>query len=461
MNIDLRLEYMVHDMQNNFCSSPWFHIRIDPAGNFSPCRWSSDAKPTGYNIATTTINEFMNSDIMNGVRTALLNGNKLKMCSSCHYEDDNNKVSGRQKQLLKSAITINNFNKTFCSSPHFSQFDYSHEHQGATRNQPVDLQIDLGNTCNSACIMCSPTYSSKLATEYPLLNKQEPLLFKEYTPFKNWSDNLIIVDKFVAELATIPNVRYIHFLGGETLYLKSFYLICNKLIEMGISKDISIGTTTNCTVYTPELEDIIRQFKHVHLGLSIEALHEINDYVRYPASIDNVVENIETFLKLREETGIHIALRITPNVFTIYHIDRLFRYMLDHDITAESCNILAEPSCLRIEILPTELLYKTLDKVEQVINEYKLKPADSIINRRSETVRNAVISNIIFEYKVLLENIIKNPIADIEEERYNLVKFINAFESTRNNCILEYLPEYEEFLRSYGYTKQIDLASIN
>lgn len=440
-------------MQNNFCSSPWFHIRIDPAGNFSPCRWSCDTKPTGYNIATTSIIEFMNSDVMNGVRTGLLNGSKLKMCSNCHYEDDNNKVSGRQKQLLKSAITINNFNKTFCSSPHFSQFDYSNEHHGATLNQPVDLQIDLGNTCNSACIMCSPTYSSKLATEYPLLRKQEPLLFKEYAPFRNWSDNLDVVDKFIAELASIPNVRYIHFLGGETLYLKSFYSICNKLIEMGISKDISIGTTTNCTVFTPALEDIIRNFKHVHLGLSIEAIHGINDYVRYPARIDDVVENIEIFLQMREETEMHLALRITPNVFTIYHIDRLFRYMLDHDITAESCNILQEPSCLRIELLPTKLLYKTLDKIEQVIKEYKLVSAGAIVNRRSESIRGEVISNIIFEYKTLLENIIANPINNLDAERHNLVKFINAFESTRNNCILEYLPEYEEFLRSYGYTK--------
>ena len=60
-----------------------------------------------------------------------------------------------------------------------------------------------------------------------------------------------------------------------------------------------------------------------------------------------------------------------------------------------------------------------------------------------------MISDVIFEYKHLLETY-QLP-ENIEEERYNLVKFIKAFENLRNNTILSYLPEYEEFLRSYGY----------
>jgi hypothetical protein len=165
----------------------------------------------------------MNSDIMQGIRASLLDGDKLPMCSACHYEDSNNKVSGRQRQLLKSAININNFDKTFCSSPHWSIFEDTYANGWHSDYQPVDLQIDLGNTCNSACIMCSPTYSSKLGTDYNKLHILEPSIFKIHEHFKNWTDDPVLVDKFVSELSAIPNIRYIHFLGGETLYLKSFY----------------------------------------------------------------------------------------------------------------------------------------------------------------------------------------------------------------------------------------------
>jgi hypothetical protein len=437
-------------LKDTFCSSPWFHLRIDPAGRYLPCRWSSHQDTTGYTVANTTISGFMNSNIMQEIRARMLDGNVLSMCSACHYEDSNNKVSGRQRQLLKSAVDINNFDKTFCSSPHWDSFEHSFNNHGHTNSQPVDLQIDLGNTCNSSCIMCTPTYSSKLSSEYKLLSNLQPSIFKLHEPFKNWTDDTTLVDKFVNELTQISNVKYIHFLGGETLYLKSFYTICNQLIDLGLAKDISIGTTTNCTVYTPELEYIIQNFKHVHLGLSVEAVHPINDYIRYPSKHTQVALNIVKFLQLRKQHNLQLSLRITPNIFSIYHLDTIFELMLAEGIIAESCNILHEPSCLRIELLPRELITVCLTKINQVIQKHQLiKDHQTIINRRREDLVNPVIAQVIFEYKHLLENLVVP--TNVEQERYNLVKYLKAFEQVHNNTILDYLPEYEEFLRSYGY----------
>ena len=62
---------------------------------------------------------------------------------------------------------------------------------------------------------------------------------------------------------------------------------------------------------------------------------------------------------------------------------------------------------------------------------------------------NSVNTQIIFEYKHLLENYI----SDYKELNLGgeLVAFLKAFEAIRNNSVLDYLPDYEEFLRSYGY----------
>jgi hypothetical protein len=298
--------------------------------------------------------------------------------------------------------------------------------------------------------MCYPIYSSRLITDYKKLHKIEPRLFYNPEVITNWTDDPALVDKFVNELENIPTIKYIHFLGGETLYLKSFYTICNKLIEKGIAKNISIGTTTNCTIYTPELEHIIKNFKHVHLGLSVEAIHPVNDYIRWPSQIDNIVEIMKKFISLREHTDLHLSLRITPSIFTISHIDTLFDFMIENSIIAESCNLLQDPSCLRIELLPKDLVDVVLDKINKIIKTYNLsRPTQSLVNRRNDTIKNSVIADVIFEYKHLLETM-QEP-KDVEEERHNLIKFIKAFESLRNNSILNYLPEYEEFLRSYGY----------
>jgi MoaA/NifB/PqqE/SkfB family radical SAM enzyme len=441
---------MQSSLKDNFCSSPWFHVRINPEGNYVPCRWDFSLVMSQHNVRNTSLFEYVNSDIMRNLRLNLLNGQSPSTCKSCKYDEQNGRVNGRRRQLLKSAITIDNFGKTFCASPHWDWFDHSYNNQGHTDKLPVDLQIDLGNICNSACVMCYPISSSRLITDYKKLHKIEPLLFSNPTAITNWTDDPVLVDKFVDELAEIPNIKYIHFLGGETLYLKSFYTICNKLIERDIAKNVSIGTTTNCTVYTPELENIIKNFKHVHLGLSVEAIHTVNDYVRWPSKIDSVVEVIEKFIELRKQSDLHLALRITPSIFTINHIDTIFEFMIEHSIIAESCNLLQDPTCLRIELLPDELVNLTIAKIDRIITTHKLdKPSESLINRRNDDIRDSVIADVIFEYKYLLENM-QVPI-NVEQERYDTVKFIKAFEQIRGNNILDHLPEYEKFLRSYGY----------
>jgi hypothetical protein len=179
-------------------------------------------------------------------------------------------------------------------------------------------------------------------------------------------------------------------------------------------------------------------------------MHEINDYVRWPSEIDVVQATIKKFLVLRERTNLHLSLRITPSIFTIYHLDTVFEFMIKHKIIAESCNILQDPSWMRIELLPDELKAQTLTKINNLVSQHKLvQDSDVILNRRRDDLVNPVISQVIFEYKQLLEQATVPENAD--EDLHRLVKFIKAFEVLRNNCILTYLPEYEKFLRSYGY----------
>ena len=440
-------------LKDTFCSSPWYHIRINPLGYYIPCRWAPEWLPShqtsDYNITNYSISDYMNSDVMKNFRMKKLNGDQDSMCTHCYQEDNANKLSGRHRQLLKSAITVDNFDKTLSASPHWPWFEQSLNNNGYTNNMPVDLQIDLGNICNSSCIMCNPTYSSKLASEYKNLIKIEPEIFPRYPTAKNWTDDPALLDKFINELITQPNIKYIHFLGGETLYLKSFYKICHALIDNGLSENIILGTTTNATVYSQELVDIIKNFKQVHLGISLETVDKLNDYIRYPSKINLVLQNIQNFLNLKIDSKLYISLRITPSVYSIYKIDEMFEYMIKNKLTMESCNILTDPSCLRIELLPNSLRQNIIDKITAVIKRYDIQPAEQILNRRSQDLNQSVISNNIYEYLELLKNLTEP--ADLEKQRIDLVKFTKAFESLHNNCILDHLPEYEEFLRSYGY----------
>ena len=129
-------------LNKNFCSSPWFHIKIASDGKFNSCRWAINEN-INQSLQTHSIKDFYNSETMCQIRKDFLDGKSLTQCKACYYEESFEKLNGRQRQLLKSAITVNNFELSFRSSPHYNNFVYSYENIGLANLSPVDLQIDL------------------------------------------------------------------------------------------------------------------------------------------------------------------------------------------------------------------------------------------------------------------------------------------------------------------------------
>jgi hypothetical protein len=431
----------------NFCSSPWFHIRLSHSGHYKLCRWNDTASQ--HHIENTSILDFYNSQDMQKFRKQFLSGDKGTGCDNCYYQESFGKTSGRQKQLLKSVVAVDDLAKSIKCSPHYDNFKYSHENDGFSNYYPTDLQIDLGNMCNSACIMCRPIESSRLHADYKKLHVIEPSLFSNPKSYSRWTQDPNLIDKFVNELQSIPNIRYIHLLGGETLYDPAFYTICDRLIETGKAKDIIIGTTTNATIYNEKIKLYMESFKQFHLGISIETVTTLNDYIRWPSKIEQVIENISKFNSLRQGNDkVIITLRITPNIFTAYHLDSLFRYMLDNNLPAESCNILFRPEHLQMQLLPDDIRQEIIEKIEKIISDYGLSKT-GVLNIRNAAFSKENIADTILEYYQFFKNY-DQPI-DIETHRYNLVKFLKAFETIRKNRITEYEPRYTNFLRHYGY----------
>ncbi len=434
-------------LEKTFCSSPWFHIGVNYDGTFDTCRWSRGVK-TEQTVRTQSLIQFYNSEQMKNLRQQLLMGQAPEQCVECHYQEQFGKLNGRIKQLNKSAIVLDDFALSTRSSPHYENFLYSLNNQGAANKDIVDLQIDLGNVCNSACIMCHPRASSRLELDYQKLATIEPTIFKQSSKYTSWTRDADAINKFVQEISELRNLRYIQFLGGETLYDPAFYEICDQLISSGIT-NLTIGTTTNGTIFNDKIEKYIKEFKDFHLGISIESITPLNDYVRWPSKIDSVLDNITKFLNLRVRyPSLYVSLRITPNIFTFFDLDKLFAFMIEHNVSAESCNLLQDPIYLRPELLPDDLRNQIVNKFEYLIDYYDLE-SNNVVNTRRNDLIQQTISNLAIEYY----NFVKSykPLDSVEHSRADMVKFLKAFESLRNNSILDYLPKYEEFLRNYGY----------
>ncbi len=431
-------------MRDSFCSSPWIHTRINSNGDFRSCRWASlTEKP--LSIYDMSLKEYWNSAEMREYRIALLKGEKVKRCSPCYYEDEFGKINGRRKQLAKSAIDVKDFDNSLVASPHFNDFMFSYETEGRTTRLPGDLQIDVGNLCNAGCLFCSPDWSSYLQADFNKLDL-------EYTtPGPLWMQNKEKFNEFLSNLVQNDYLKYIHLLGGETLYIKQFYEIADHLIDHG-KTDLILGTTTNGTIYNKDLERYITSFKNFHLNISIESFDLINDYVRYPGKVADIKENILKFVALRDKhpDKFVLTLQSTPSILTILHLDTIFEFLLEHNIIIESCNILFKPTCFKMEYLPEHLRKLAIAKLFAVIYKHDLVPPTmNTDNIRNSSIVREVISKEIFTYKTFLETYVKPD--DAETERTNLVEYLHKFESLRHNSLRDYSPELATWLEEYGY----------
>lgn len=407
-------------------------MRITNDGGMTYCRWADKTKSQA-NIRDTSPAEFFQQG-MGQIRNTMLAGDTVAGCAECHKMEQHGKVSGRQKQLLKTGVTLEQFEKTLASSPWVNTFADPNCTQ-----LPQDWQIDLGNYCNSGCVFCEPHSSSRLATEWIQIGLIDQL------PKPSWVNDPVLLKKFVDTLVQSPHIQYLHFIGGETLITPAFRTVLDSLIKAGLHRTATIGFTTNLMAWDDRVVDLLKQFQSVNLGMSIEAFAPVNEYVRWPADLRSVEKNLARWQELSTQHQWLMQFRTTPTILSIGHLLSVYERAWDAKIAVESCNFLTNPEFMRPSVLPLQYRNEIISKLEYWISQRSVEQ-QTIVNTRDPNVAHQQIVQDLQSYV----NYLKNEI-DESHRLPDLVVFLKKLESSRGNSILTYLPEYEELFRSAGY----------
>jgi len=427
-------------LEQTFCSSPWTHMKIASDGQMKYCRWSSltgriteDSAVIGDTHPLTFFQKTMSLE-----RQAMLDGQPLPGCNDCYVMEKYGKVSGRQKQLLKTGITVKNFAKSCVSSPFVSEFEKSLQ-QGHTDLLPLDWQIDLGNHCNSACVMCAPASSSRLASEFYRIGLIDKL------PVLNWTEDSSRVDLLIELLSKTSDLAYLHFIGGETLITPGFKKILRALMKHDFRHNITVGLTTNLTVWDPEINRMLCEFKQVNLGMSIDSMTRVNDYVRYPSEIQSITEIMHQWIELSRAQNWIPTIRTTPTALTAGELLDIYKFASQSGIGIESCNFLDEPQILRMSVLPLTIRERISNQLKHWIQQQELNKVTVINNRDPNHVQQSVLQDAMSYVNYL------DQCPNETHQLPAMTQYLKKLDQSRGNCVLDYLPEYEELFRSAGY----------
>jgi organic radical activating enzyme len=264
---------------DTFCASPFVGLQINTNGTLVPC--------CEFNHAISGLGDFLTfreydqwqSGAMRKLKQDLTNGVKSPGCSNCWSRES---VDLSTDTVGSLRISINNM---------FGNVNADL----STVQSPKSLTVMFGNFCNLRCIQCGPVCSSSHQTEQKLnKSKFEQLdLYRvdHHTEKKWWQtpDFAEFLNKVSQE------VQHVFLHGGEPLITPEAIAFLKNIPN---PEDIQLSLTTNATVLTDEVYELIKEFKQLDIVVSLEGVGDHNDYLRYGGHWDTIVTNIQRFQTL-------------------------------------------------------------------------------------------------------------------------------------------------------------------
>lgn len=428
--------------KNIFCNTPWYELQIYWDGSLGICcqeahKLHSDS--TRYNVANMSIAEWFNSDPVQNFRQRMLGNQRLTECSGCYQDEDHGAISRRYRSNQKSVIfTRSAFTESFNQSPHRKNFDPS----GFTITQPVDVHINLGNYCNLACKMCIPEASSTIAAQ---VVKWGDTSATQYIG-TDWTKNQTVWESVLDQLASIPNLNNVHFMGGETLITKRFEDFVDYMVERK-RFNLNFSFVTNGTTFNQRLLDKLKLFQRVGIEVSIETVTDHNSYVRQGTDTNKVLENINQYLEYCNGTSITVTVRPTISALTIGRYHTLLRFCLEKNLLNKSL-IATSPAHHVVTVLPINIRQKYIADYEQLLDDFDLRLVD---NTMDFDVSNP--HRIRLMVKTQIEQCINllNSLDDHTSRLKTLVKQCQQWDQVYNYNALVLYPELVDIFVEHGY----------
>jgi len=272
-----------------------------------------------------------NYDI-NQLRHDMLNGQRSSYCQACWNIEDKGLTSDR---MLKNSALDFYWDK---------DIKLIEEEAKKGKYSPILIKQVTSNKCNATCVTCSPSASTAWGA-----------LFK-----KNKIINIIpknSIDPSIVSNLELEKLIGINLIGGEPLWEEQNFELLEKLLSVG-NKNCFISFTTNgSTDISDKHKKILDQFNNLNIGLRIDGIGSVFEYMRYPLSWDKLLENLQFF---RNITDIISVNNCTSNINVLYYKET-YNWCKSENLNFHY-NPVINPSYLRPSALPKSVKEKIFDR---------------------------------------------------------------------------------------------------
>ncbi|MEM7646091.1 MAG: twitch domain-containing radical SAM protein [Pseudomonadota bacterium] len=387
------------DVPRHFCIAPWVSLSTRAGGEARPCcvigpdGFARDSQNKILNLNETPLEEVWNSKSFRNLRKEFIEGHKPAACDFCF----------NLEKLGKSSHRKNNY-RQWDSEKVFRQMTESERETGYCGRPPVDLDLRLGNACNAKCRSCFSDNSE-------LLHKERQQIVKTANDLQNteamrWIEGdvnkakdysfLWYVDAPLMQDFKTLRLDRISLYGGEpTIHPEAKKLIFD-MIESGAAEQTVLKIVTNGAVLNKLWLSAFEKFKNTILVLSLDAVGEHANFLRYPLRWDRIEKNLAEVLDsvAFKNRKIQISISYTVQMSNILSLTELYdwyarwlrRDVFQSERSLESkfrlhWNALHDPYFLSLSGAPEPLKTEAMAKLEKYrwIDRHQTGTIESLI----------------------------------------------------------------------------------
>lgn len=205
---------------------------------------------------------------------------------------------------------------------------YRGELSHASSGQTVELPLDALNAEDLAIRIECP---SRIGVEELKLLRTERgknvVGMSRFSSGKQWFQDQDFL--FNDVLYKVENVTKINMIGGEPMLIKEVLSTLKHLVDKDLAKNITLTAVTNGTVISEELCRLLPNFNYVILGVSLDGVGEVNDYIRANSNWAEIDQNIK---RLKRVHKTYLYTNITVQACNMLHVVPLARYCLENEV---------------------------------------------------------------------------------------------------------------------------------
>jgi pyruvate-formate lyase-activating enzyme len=405
-----------------FCSLVFGSASINSYGEYIPCcsirpsEWEYYKDTDPSIIANLDPKDRINAPNLREIRKTLLAGDWPKACENCK----NAEAAG-----IHSMRTIWNQGLSHHDIPMEEYVDPS---------SIKYLDLTFSTKCNSKCMTCNSDLSDFWEAE-------DKFIWGTPDPNKK---RICVSDTEAEKLAKqFPNVERINFVGGEPTISEEHVNFLHSLVELGRSKNISIGYVTNLAAINTDLFELWSKFKEVGGSLSIDGYGKVNEYIRYPVKWEKTEANLRKYFNLMTPNNMSFGLSCTVSLFNAIQCFDLLEYWIDlvteHKMNPHVgifINRVSHPNFLTIDMLSLEYRQIGIDRAKQLLEK---------INNYNEANEQQINIGSKQSVELLINWLLEPQVHDLQKLK-KCKHFITQSDKFRKRHLKDYIPELWEEL---------------